>query len=249
MKIDQDPHNRQKIVKGWNQQAVSEAKVAVIGAGALGNEVMKLLLQMGVREVCLVDFDTIVPANLNRCVFFTQQDVNKPKAEVIAVKAKHAYPDSHVVPLLKKAEDLSENFWGAQDFVFSCLDSLGARLFVNAQNYGKATLIDGGTTAFSGKVQVVKAPSSCLECGVSKSDYDRLWQKYNCIGEPVDWMDPKSPALGSTTSIVAAVQVNEFVKELHENPSLAGKYWFFDGLKAKSEVFEVPKRKNCPAHA
>ena len=246
----EDPLDRQKRISGWNQERISRQRVMVVGAGALGNEVVKLLLQLGVQKICLVDFDTVSAANLNRCVFFSREDAenNALKAEVIARKAGREWPSAVIEPIISAVEKIGEEKWREFDFVFGCLDNLGARLHVNAQAYGKAVFIDGGTTGFVGKVQVVRAPGPCFECGLGKKDYGILWRRYNCVGEAVDWIDPKMPALATTTSVIAAVQVNEFIKIVHELDCLAGKYLFYNGLTGSTAVYEVSLRRDCPVH-
>ncbi|MGB9576874.1 MAG: ThiF family adenylyltransferase, partial [Candidatus Norongarragalinales archaeon] len=244
MEADDDRFDRQKRIAGWNQEAVEQQKIMVVGAGALGNEVVKLLLQIGVKKIALVDYDSVVKANLNRCLFFSEEDAKNRvlKVEAIAREARKIAADAQIKAIARNVEELPEDAWNKFDFVFSCLDNLGARIHINAHSYGKAVLIDGGTTGFMGKVQVVRAPSSCLECGLSKRDYAFLWRKYNCVGEVVDWIDPKMPALATTTSIIASIQVNEFMKICHGLKSLEGKYLFFDGLSGQSKVYEVMKR-------
>ncbi len=163
-------------------------------------------------------------------------------------KSSRGRRKTKIEPVVKKLEDLPEAFFNRFTHAFGCLDNLGARLFLNAHCYGKMPLVDGGTTGFMGKVQVVASPSSCLECGMSKQDYKLLWKKYSCTGELLDFFDPKMPALPTTTSIVAAVQVNEFAKLVHGKEGLVGKYLAFNGLRGATQVFDVSKRKNCPVH-
>src|SRR3989338_8677997 len=165
--VDADRFDRQKRVEKWDQLAVEKQNVLVIGAGALGNEVCKLLFQLGVGNVLIVDFDTVIPANLNRCVFFTPADAENHvfKADAIAARAKIDYPATSVTADTRNVDQLEESVFSEASAVFGCLDNLGARLHVNAQSYGKAPLFDGGTTGFLGKVQVVQKPSACLECG------------------------------------------------------------------------------------
>ncbi|MEW5955375.1 MAG: ThiF family adenylyltransferase [Candidatus Micrarchaeota archaeon] len=252
MDVDADPHDRQKRISGWNQEKVSAQNVMVVGAGALGNEVVKLLLQLGVQKISLADFDVVSKANLNRCVFFSSEDAEKRalKAEVIAREARKQWSSVAVTPLISEVEKIPEEKWQEFDFVFGCLDNLGARMHANAHSYAKAVFIDGGTTGFMGKVQVVRSPGACFECGLGKKDYGRLWRKYNCVGEVVDWIDPKMPALATTTSVVAAAQVNEFIKLVHglEKESLVGKYLFYNGLTGATAVYDVPRRADCPVH-
>lgn len=249
--VDLDPHDRQKRLPGWQQERIAGAKCLVVGAGALGNEVIKNLLQLGVQKITVVDFDEVVPANLNRCVFFTPEDAaeGRKKAEVIAQRAREHYPQAQVTAVLKRVEQLPEVFYGSFEYGFGCLDNLGARLHVNAQLYAANTpFIDGGTTGYLGKVQVVRSPGPCLECSMSQSDYALLWRRYSCTGEGLDMADPKMPALPTTTSIVAGLQAKEFVKMAHGQPSLQGHLAYYNGLDGKLNTYQVDKRVGCPIH-
>lgn len=253
MDIDSDVHDRQKRVSGWNQDKIATANVAVIGAGALGNEVVKNLLQLGVQQLTVVDFDTVVKANLNRCVLFTEEDAEKGTLKVKAIwsAAKKINPTTTITQIIENVETLDDKFFSKFTAVFSCLDNLGARLHVNANCYGAVPLIDGGTSGFMGKVQVVNKPSPCIECGLSKQDYGLLWKKYSCTGEQLDILDPKQPALPTTTSIIAGIQVNEFLKIVHGEKfgkTLIGKYLFYNGLTSETKVYGVEKREKCPVH-
>ncbi len=253
--VNTDVFDRQKRIGNWVQSSLQDARVLVVGAGALGNEVCKLLLQLGVNKITVVDMDTVALANLNRCIFFFPQDAEsgKFKAEVIRDRSLDQFPLSHIQTQLQKIEDLPESFYGDFDAAFSCLDNLGARLHLNAQCYGRLPLIDGGTFGLQGKVQVVAGESACLECSLSKLDYRLLWKKYSCVGEALDVLDPKMPAVSTTTSIVAALQVGEFLKlqmpSLNAPETLVGRYLHYDGLRNSFIAFKVPKRKECPVHA
>ena len=255
MNIDDDQFDRQKRVASWSQNIITSSKVCVVGAGALGNEVVKNLLQLGVVDITVIDFDDIVVANLNRCVFFSREDVGKKKADVIAAKASQVNLTAIVKVIDSKVELLSEATWSEFGFVFSCLDNLGARLHINAHTYGKCVLIDGGTTGFMGKVQVV-SNGSCLECSLQKRDYDSMWRKYSCVGDLLDIVDPKMPALPTTTSVVSALMVGEFVKIAHkmegkmaQSNTFEGKYLFYNGVLNAFSEFNVQKRKDCPVHS
>ncbi|MBI4360226.1 ThiF family adenylyltransferase [Candidatus Micrarchaeota archaeon] len=248
--VDADRFDRQKRVAQWDQEKIRKQNVLVIGAGALGNETVKLLLQLGVGKITVVDFDTVVPANLNRCVFFDSSDAqtHRFKADVIVEKAAKTFPDTAITPDHRAVETIPETAFQTHDAVFGCLDNLGARLHTNAQTYHYAPLFDGGTNGFFGKLQVVSKPSSCLECGMNNRDYKLLWKKYSCVGEVLDYLDPKTPALPTTTSVVSAMQVNAWLANLLQQNSGAGTYVHYNGLTQQTQTFEVPKRKTCPVH-
>ena len=54
----------------WDQSKISTAKVLVVGAGALGNEVLKNLALLGFGHIHIIDMDTIDESNLTRSVLF-----------------------------------------------------------------------------------------------------------------------------------------------------------------------------------
>ena len=78
------------LLSWFKQENVKKAKVMVVGAGALGNEVLKNLALFGVGNIVIVDFDTIEYSNLTRSILFRESDADKGlyKAEVAAKRIK-----------------------------------------------------------------------------------------------------------------------------------------------------------------
>jgi molybdopterin-synthase adenylyltransferase len=75
--------DRQVSLKGFNQQALANAKVIMIGAGGLGGEIGEALVRKGVGTLSLFDFDLVEITNLNRQLF-GKNDVGKPKSHCLA---------------------------------------------------------------------------------------------------------------------------------------------------------------------
>src|SRR3954462_8103534 len=84
---EHDRYHRQTLISWWDQDRLRSATVIVVGAGALGNELVKHLALAGVGRVVVADFDHIENSNLARCVFFRESDDGRPKAEVLAARA------------------------------------------------------------------------------------------------------------------------------------------------------------------
>ena len=74
-----------EFISWWDREVVENARVLVVGAGALGNEVIKNLVLMGVGHIYVIDFDTIEAANLSRSPLFRESDAGRNKAEVAAL--------------------------------------------------------------------------------------------------------------------------------------------------------------------
>src|SRR5688572_11349534 len=79
---------RLEAIEWWDQALLSRSRVLVIGAGALGNEVIKNLALLGVGHVAIADMDTIEASNLSRSVLFREKDEGAGKAECAAREAK-----------------------------------------------------------------------------------------------------------------------------------------------------------------
>ncbi|MCB0035926.1 MAG: ThiF family adenylyltransferase, partial [Anaerolineales bacterium] len=65
---DTDRYHTFSYISWWEQETVRNATALVIGAGALGNEVLKNLALMGIGRMVIADFDIIEDSNLSRSV-------------------------------------------------------------------------------------------------------------------------------------------------------------------------------------
>ena len=66
---EDDRYSRLRLIGWWDQEKIANANVMVVGAGALGNEVLKNLALLGFGQIHLIDFDTVQDSNL--CLLYT----------------------------------------------------------------------------------------------------------------------------------------------------------------------------------
>ena len=162
-----DRYDGQRAVLGETLQAALARSVwFVVGAGAIGCELLKCLALMGVGvdaagggAVHLTDMDAISTSNLNRQFLFRPPDVGQPKAAVAARAVGAINPQLKVRPYESKVGEAAvfdEAFWQRLDGVANALDNVEARLFVDRQcvAYG-LPLLDSGTHGVKGSAQVV----------------------------------------------------------------------------------------------
>src|SRR5688500_737848 len=90
-------YHRHGLIDWFSQEEISRTRAVVIGAGAVGNEVVKNLALLGVGKVDIFDFDMIEQHNLTRSVLYREADIGRPKAEVAAERAAAMDPNIVVV--------------------------------------------------------------------------------------------------------------------------------------------------------
>ena len=74
------------------QEKLQKASILIVGCGGLGSAIAVYLAASGIGKIHLVDFDTIDSSNLHRQVFYTLDDIGKPKASVLATFIKQRAP-------------------------------------------------------------------------------------------------------------------------------------------------------------
>jgi ubiquitin-activating enzyme E1 len=141
---------------------ISSQRIFVVGAGAIGCELLKNLAAMGSNRIIVTDMDTIEKSNLSRQLLFRDNDIGSFKS-VAAKKGVLRYNSNAQMEVHtskvgnEEGGPFDDKFWSKRvDVVLNALDNVDARLFVDSQcvAYQKA-LIDAGTLGSKGNVQVV----------------------------------------------------------------------------------------------
>jgi adenylyltransferase/sulfurtransferase len=226
--------------------------VLVVGAGALGNEVMKNLALVGIGTTYLIDLDLIEPSNLSRSVLFRADDAGQSKAEVAARRALEINPEIEIVPIHGDVlSDLGLGLFADVDVVIGCLDNREARLWVNRQCWKVGTpWIDAGIQEIQGVVKIFVPPdSACYECAMTERDYQLLNLRYSCpLLKRDDILSGKVPTAPTIASMMAALEVQEALKLLHGMPVDGGTALVFSGVGNQFYATRLPFRKDCLSH-
>ena len=249
---DDDRYSRLRLIAWWEQDKLAAAKVLVVGAGALGNEVLKNVALLGVGQVYVVDFDEIEESNLTRSVLFRHKDCGRPKAEAAAEAVRDINPDTKVVPMFANImTDVGLGLFRDVDVVIGCLDNREARLWVNRQCWKVNTpWIDGGIQEINGVVKVFAPPdSACYECAMTENDYRLINLRYSCpLLRREDMLAGKVPTAPTISSIIAGMQVQEALKLIHGMPVESGVACVFNGITNQFYKTSFQRRDDCLSH-
>ena len=189
------------------QQKLQNAIVLLVGCGGLGSSIAVYLAASGIGKIHLVDFDTVDVSNLHRQVFYSLEDVGKPKAEVLSAFIKKRAPFTEVSftnkPMNKNnVFELIENV----DIIVDGTDSLPVKYLLNdACVIKKKPLVYGSLYKFDGYVatfNIVQKDGS-YSANLRDAFPEMATDIPNC--EEVG-------TLNSIVGIIATHQVNEVLK-------------------------------------
>ena len=245
-----------QMLSWWHKEKVRDAKVMVVGAGALGNEVLKNLALLNVGNILIVDYDTIEFANLSRSVLFREKDCEggKLKADVAAERIKEMNPNVKVTVINGDIScDVGYGILRRMDVVIGCLDNRLARRNINRACYRtQKKWIDGAIENLMGQAIAYVPGKSCYECTLSQNDMDIIRYQMGCAD-----VARRNLALGRipttpiSASIIAAVQVQEALKVIHnyDNKLLMDKLFFYEGMSNEIGHYKITSLKNdCQSH-
>jgi ubiquitin-activating enzyme E1 len=158
---------------------LSHAKLFMVGAGAIGCELLKNYAMLGVGTggsevdkitnkstgglITLTDPDVIETSNLNRQFLFREKHLRKPKSQTAAAAAiqMNKYLKGHIVARLDKVHEgtshiFTDKFFEDLKVVTNALDNVQARRYVDMRCVtAKTPLLESGTLGPKGHVQVI----------------------------------------------------------------------------------------------
>ena len=239
-------------ISWWKQELLSASTVMVVGAGALGNEVIKNLALLGIGRLFVVDFDHIEKSNLVRSVLFRESDCGRPKAVVACEAAFQIDPECQAYPIVGNIQlDVGLSYFHASNLILGCLDNREARLWVNrcCWKVGRPW-IDAGIQEIHGAIQAFASRQApCYECGMKEEDYRLMQARYRCGDLPVESSSQGAiPTTPTIASILAGWQSQLAVKALHQLPVPWGKSLVFNGISDSTYTISLPSREDCLSH-
>lgn len=247
----EDRFQRFSLIGWWEQSRIRGARVLVVGAGALGNEIVKNLSLLGFGNLLVADLDCVENSNLSRSVLYRKEDNGLPKADVAARAAKAIFPEMKVQAFNGDVlYDLGIGVYRWADLVIAGLDNREARLSINrnCRKLGKYW-IDGAIEQINGVARVFAPTGPCYECTLSEMDWRLLNKRRSCNLLTKDEMQTgKTPTTPTIGSIIAGVQCQEAVKLLHGMETIAGKGFVFNGISCDSYLVEYTENDECYSH-
>lgn len=150
------------------QDKLGRQRYFVVGAGAIGCELLKNFAMMGLGcskdkggSITVTDMDHIEKSNLNRQFLFRPWDVQKPKSIAAAAAIKEMNPRVNVIAQENRVGTETENvytddFFKDLDGVANALDNVESRIYMDRRCvFFQKPLLESGTLGTKGNTQVV----------------------------------------------------------------------------------------------
>lgn len=214
------------------QEKIGKATVCVVGCGALGSNTAEIMVRAGVRKIIVIDFDKVEFSNLQRQALYTENDLAKPKVEMLR---KHLKLINSKTMLETHNEKLTADNLKIlkSDVIIDGTDNFETRYLINKYAVeNNIPYIFGSTIKAEGMVYTINN-TPCLNC---------IFKDKKDTGKASD-AGIIAPAARATSSIQCAQAIKLIVEGKTETDLIKFDLWEseFNKIKVKKD----PKCKIC----
>ncbi len=205
-----DRYSRQLLFPGIGeegQRRLAQARVMVVGVGAIGSVTAGLLARAGVGRLRLVDRDFVEPSNLQRQSLFDESDAAESLPKAVAAARKISAFNSQIAVEPEATDLIPQNIErvleGAQ-VVLDGTDNFETRYLINdyCVKNGVPWIYAGAVGSSTVTMNVLPGETACLACVFPEAPRGAL--------ETCD----TAGVLNSAVSLVASIQAGEALKLL-----------------------------------
>lgn len=210
-----------KHIGASGQKHLSDAKVAIIGCGALGSAIAETLVRSGVGTIHIADRDYVELSNIQRQQLFTEEDAVEMLPKVVAAEKRLKSINSNIVlhTYLQNVDYTQIEYLAARvDVIMDATDNFETRQLINDTAYKhNIPWIYGACVGSSGVIfPFIPKQTACFRC---------LLPVLPTVNETCDTVGIISPAV----QITAATQCTEALKLLTGNDgAIRSKVHHFD---------------------
>ena len=188
------------------QLKLGNARIALIGAGALGSVSAELLVRAGAGFLRIIDRDFVELSNLQRQSLYDENDVrdNLPKAVAAAGKLKRINSTVQVEAIVDDVNPATvEDYIKDVDLVLDALDNFETRFVINdaCARQARPWIYSSAVGSYGLVMPIFPGKSPCLRCMIGSLPAPGSSPTCDTAG-----------VIGPITHIIASIQVAEALK-------------------------------------
>ena len=219
------------------QEKLSRIKVLQIGAGGLGSPFALYLVAAGIKELTILDNDTISISNLQRQILYNESQIGSDKS--ISAKNVLSKLNSEVkINAFKEYvnQDTIRKYISNYnyDFIVDCSDNLKTKFLVNKialENDLRCVI--AGIKDFYGQIMTMNPKKTAC---------------YQCIfTEPTEipMGEGPLPVIGVTPGILGTLEALEVIKTTLNLPNLENKLLMVNLIDLRFDIIDLVKSEKC----
>ena len=111
-------------------ERLTHTRVALFGVGGVGGYALEALVRSGIRDVTVIDGDTVSVSNINRQIIATSHTVGRAKVEVAKERAEEINPDVSITALnmFFSKENADTIDFSSFDYVIDAIDTVSSKI-------------------------------------------------------------------------------------------------------------------------
>ena len=241
------------------QDALKKSKVAIIGLGDIGSQILTSLTLSGIGEIIGIDWNKVTKDNIYQTEFYQSDDINKVRAEACSEKIKNLNPFVHYTPVSHEIREKRDVLPIVEDLDFLVVsfdqeNSSILRLINDLCLTSKTPWSNCYIEGFKGVIgpTIIPHQTACYTCyEIRLSANIRHYKEYLAYKKYRENNDKKMVKFGKLnafSSIVANLMSIEVIKFLTDIRPLTtyGKILTIDFFTMDVEVHSILRFPRCP---
>lgn len=223
------------------QEALLNAKVAMIGAGGLGCPTALYLAASGLGSLTLIDNDEISMTNLARQILYSSNQLGEYKVDVAKERLGHINSDCKVTPVCERLNRDNARFLLADcDLIIDASDNFDTRYYLNEISLVlRKPLLSGAVVHYGGQVILLHpekdSGNPCYQC---------LYPVRPEHHEVPACLD--SGVLSPVTGVIGSLMATEAIKYLSSSGITEyNKITMYNALDNSFSKIKIPRQPNC----
>jgi len=220
-------------------EILAQARVLVVGCGALGCPAALGLARGGVGHVTLLDADVVELSNLQRQILFDDDAIGRPKAEAAAATLAGMFRSCRLQPLVGRFEQSNAaELMRSHDFIIDATDDPASKFLINATatEVGRPMSYGGVVRTAGQAMGIDPGRSACLECAFPSREAGSE------LPEGCDRLGILSPVAG----VIGFVQALSAVRALTGDPAWRpGVLTIYQARGQRWRLVDFPRDPRC----